>query len=38
MREITNIRVEINEIETKTLCKELMKQKVGSSKNINKID
>jgi hypothetical protein len=31
-REIIKIRVEINEIETKKLYKELMKRKVGSLK------
>jgi hypothetical protein len=31
-REIIKIRAEINEIETKKLYKELMKQKVGSLK------
>jgi hypothetical protein len=31
-REITKIRAEINEIETKKTYKELMKQKVGSLK------
>jgi hypothetical protein len=37
-REIIKIRAEINEIETKKSYKELMKQKAGSLKKINKID
>jgi hypothetical protein len=37
-REIIKIRAEINEIETKKPYKELMKQKAGSLKKINKID
>jgi hypothetical protein len=36
-REIIKVRAEISEIETKQTIKELMKQKVGSLKKINKL-
>jgi hypothetical protein len=38
MREIIKIRAKMNEMETEKTYKELMKQKAGSLKKINKTD
>jgi hypothetical protein len=37
-QEITKLRAEINQVETKELCKESIKARVGSLRKIDKID